>query len=283
MIRVSAVTKRYGKTAVVRDVSFDVAAGEAVALWGPNGAGKSTIMRCLLGSTRFEGEIAIGGLDVRRHGKATRRQLGMCRNIAFFDELTVGETMALSCRLRRAALEHGRDLLGEMGLGDQWKQHVGALSGGMQQRLGIALAMVADPTVLLLDEPTSSLDMAARESVLEVFERLRDDRRAILLTSHHLEEVGVLADRVLAMEGGEIRLEADPAGLASQLGLKAWLHVIVDAGEMGRASDLLDAAGYQVRTNSRGLLVEVGANRKAEALMSLQHAGIEVLDVDVWR
>ncbi|MEI2650937.1 MAG: ABC transporter ATP-binding protein [Microthrixaceae bacterium] len=284
MIRIHGLTKRYGDVAVVRDVSFDVAAGEAVALWGPNGAGKSTIMRCLLGSTRFEGTIELGGLDVRRHGKSTKRLVGYVpQHLAFYDELDVAETVALSCRLRRSPIERGRELLAEVGLADHWDKRVGALSGGMQQRLGIALALVADPAILLLDEPTSSLDVAARDSVLGVFERLRDDRRAVLLTSHHLEEVGVLADRVLAMDAGEVRLEAGPAELAAQLGLRAWLHVVVDRGELSRAIEVLDTAGFLVRKNTNGLVVEVGAGNKAEALGSLHRAGVEVIDVDVWR
>ncbi len=284
MIRVEGLTKRYGDAVVVHGVDFGVAAGEAVALWGPNGAGKTTVMRCILGTTPFEGRIELAGIDVRRRGKAARRLLGYVpQHLAFYDELEVGETVELSARLRRAPIGRGRELLDELGLADQWTKRVGALSGGMKQRLGIALALVADPVVLLLDEPTASLDVAARQSVLEVFERLRDDRRAILLTTHHLEEVGVLADRVLAMDAGEVRLEADPAGLARRLGLRAWMHVTVATAELGQALDVLAEAGYAVRRNARGLLVEVGADQKAEALGSLHRAGVEVVDMDVWR
>lgn len=284
MIRVDRLTKRYGDVLVVDGASFEVSAGEAVALWGPNGAGKSTVMRCLLGTTPFEGHVELGGIDVRSRGKSARRILGYVpQHLAFYDELAVGDTVALSCRLRRAPIESGRELLGVVGLGDQWTKRVGALSGGMKQRLGIALALVADPAILLLDEPTASLDMAARESVLEVFEKLRDDRRAILLTTHHLEEVGVLADRVLAMEAGSIVLEADPAGLARRLGLRAWMHVTVADDELSTAIDALAAEGYEVRRNTRGLLVEVGADQKGEALGSLHRAGVEVVDMDVWR
>jgi len=284
MIKVEKLTKRYGDTTVVDDVSFEVAAGEAVALWGPNGAGKSTIMRCLLGTTSFEGDISIGDIDVRSHGKAARRLVGYVpQHLAFYDELEVGETVALSCRLRRAEVERGQELLEQVGLADQWTKRVGALSGGMQQRLGIALALVADPEVLLLDEPTASLDLAARESVLGVFEALRDDRRAILLTTHHLEEVGGLADRVLAMEAGEVKLEADPGELARHLGLRAWLHLTLGDDDVARALEVLAAAGYSARANTRGVMVDVGADQKAQALTSLQRSGVEVLDMDVWR
>ncbi len=284
MIRVEGLTKRYGKVTVVDDVSFEVSTGEAVALWGPNGAGKSTIMRCILGAVPYEGTVEVGGHDARRQGKASRQLLGYVpQHLAFYDDLSVGETVALSTRLRRVELERGRDVLAQLGLGSEWDKRVGALSGGMKQRLGIALALVSDPPVLLLDEPTSSLDVAARRSVLEVFESLRDDRRAIVLSSHHLDEVGVIADRVIAMESGRQILESTPGEFADRLGLRVWLHVMVEPTQLARAVDVLQGAGYMARQNSRGLLVEVGAGEKGGALGALQQAGMDVIDVDVWR
>lgn len=284
MIRVEALTKRYGKVTVVDDVSFEVSPGEAVALWGPNGAGKSTIMRCILGAVPYDGTVEVGGHDARRRGKAARQLLGYVpQHLAFYDDLSVGETVALSTRLRRVELERGREVLGQLGLGNEWDKRVGALSGGMKQRLGIALALVSDPPVLLLDEPTSSLDVAARRSVLEVFESLRDDRRAIVLSSHHLDEVGVIADRVIAMQSGRQILESTPGEFADRLGLRVWLHVMVEPDELERAVEVLRDAGYPARRNSRGLLVEVGAGEKGGALGALQQAGMDVIDVDVWR
>lgn len=284
MIRVEGLTKRYGDTVVVDDVSFTVERGEGVALWGPNGAGKSTIMRCLLGSIPFEGSVTIGGHDVVRRGKAARRLIGYVpQHLSFYDDLSVAETMALSAQLRRADADRGDELLERVGLEEHWAKKVGALSGGMKQRLGIALALVADPPVLLLDEPTASLDVASRSSVLEVFEAFRDDRRAVVLTSHHLDEVGVLTDRVIAMEDGVPVLESPPGELAERLGLRVWMHVRVDDDSVGRAVDVLQDAGFGARRNSRGLLVEVVAGDKGRALGELADAGIGVVDVDVWR
>lgn len=284
MIRVENLTKRYGSTVVVDDVSFTVGPGEAIALWGPNGAGKSTIMRCLLGSIRFEGTVEIGGNDVVRRGKAARRLIGYVpQHLSFYDDLTVAETMALSAQLRRADQERARELLERVELADHWSKRVGALSGGMKQRLGIALALVADPPVLMLDEPTASLDVASRASVLQVFESLRDDRRAVVLTSHHLDEVGVLTDRVLAMEDGVPVLECAPGELAQKLGLRVWMHVTVAEDQISQAADALDVAGFEIRRNSHGVLVEVAAGEKGKALSHLNDAGVGVMDVDVWR
>lgn len=284
MIHVESLTKRYGKVVVVDDISFDVGPGEAIALWGPNGAGKSTIMRCILGSIGFEGTVTIGGFDVTRNGKAARRLIGYVpQHMSFYDDLSVIETVALSARLRQADQTRGRELLDQMGLGEHVSKKVGELSGGMKQRLGIALALISDPPVLLLDEPTSSLDVASRASVLEVFEELRDDRRSIVLTSHYLDEVGIIADRVIAMEGGVQILESAPEDLSGALGLRVLMHVSVSGDELARAFEILRGAGMDVRSDKRGLLIDVIAGEKGEALAQLSAAGISVVDVDVWR
>lgn len=284
MIHVAGLTKRYGEAVVVDDVSFDVGAGESIALWGPNGAGKSTIMRCLLGSISFEGTVEIGGFDVRTRGKAARSLIGYVpQHMSFYDDMTVIETMALSAQLRRADLERGEELLASVGLADHLSKRVGALSGGMKQRMGIALALVDDPPVLMLDEPTSSLDVASRASVLEVFEGLRDGRRSIVLTSHYLDEVGVLADSVLAMEDGKPVMVSPPGELAERLGLRVLMHVTVGPDDMNRALEILTDAGFQARRNSHGVLVEVVAGDKGRALGKLVDAGVGVVDVDVWR
>lgn len=283
MIKVRNLTKRYGEATVVDDVSFDVAVGEAVALWGPNGAGKSTIVRCLLGLAAFDGSVEVGGLDVRSHGKAVRRLLGeVPQELSFYDDLTVGETVDLSAALRSLTIDRAVEALETVGLADQWNKRVGALSGGMKQRLGIGLALLHDPPVLLLDEPTSNLDVAGRESVVALLEQLRP-QRCLLLTSHHLEEVGMLVDRVLAMESGRVMLECEPNVLAERLGLRSWLHLVVPDDQLEKARRLLVDEGFTARTNTGGLLVEVSAQQKGAALAVLHGAGLEVLDLEVWR
>lgn len=283
MIRVEHITKAYGEVTVVDDVTFAVGEREAVALWGPNGAGKSTIVRCILGLSRFEGSIEVSGLDARGAGKAVRSLIGYVpQELSFYDDLDVGETIDLSARLRRIGVERADEALATVGLEGEHAKRVGALSGGMKQRLAIALALLHDPPVLLLDEPTSNLDVAARESVIELLEGLRRDR-CLLLTSHHLEEVGMLVDRVLAMESGRVTLECEPAVLAEELGLRSWLHLVVAEDQLARARELLDARGFNSRMNSRGVLVEVSAHQKGAALAVLHEAGLEVLDLEVWR
>ncbi|MFN8035768.1 MAG: ABC transporter ATP-binding protein [Acidimicrobiia bacterium] len=284
MIRIEGLTKRYGSATVVDDVSFTVPGGDALALWGPNGAGKSTIVRCLLGLARFDGTIEVCGLDVRQQPKATRRLIGYVpQELVFYDDMTAEETLAFSAALRGLGTERGGEVLELVGLTPHAGKRVGALSGGMKQRLAIALALVHDPPVLVLDEPTSSLDAATREAMVSLFEHLRGPERAVLLTSHHLEEVGMLVDRVLTMEDGRVTLECEPAELADRLGIRSWLHVMVPGEQVEAAVELLGRHGFTARRNTRGVIVEVQAQSKGAALMTLQDAGIDVLDLEVWR
>jgi ABC-type multidrug transport system ATPase subunit len=168
-------------------------------------------------------------------------------------------------------------------LTDHLAKRVRELSGGLKQRLGIATALLPDPPILLLDEPTSNLDAKARDAAIELLEDLRRQGRTLLVTSHHIEEVGMLVDRVVAMEDGRINVICEPTDLAEKLGLRAWLHLILTNGSADRALRVLKDQGFRAKLNSRGVLVEVSAQGKGDAVAALQHADIEIKDLEVWR
>lgn len=284
MIRVEGLTKRFGDVTVLDDVSFTVPEGEAVALWGPNGAGKTTAVRCILGFLGYEGEIEVNGIDARRRPKAVRHIVGhVPQELVFYDDLTISETLDLSRRLRGVDESRTGEMLELVDLDAHRTKKVRELSGGMKQKLGIALALLGDPPALLLDEPTSSLDVASREHMIEVLEALETEGRSIILTTHDLDEVGMLVDRVLAMEDGKVIEECAPSELAERLGLRSWLHLIVGPGQQEAAVELLTTRGFRAHTNSSGILVEVSAQRKGKALHTLQESGFEIVDLEVWR
>lgn len=285
MIEISHLTKRYGDATVVDDISFDIPDGEAVAFWGPNGAGKTTIVRCLLGLVHFEGNITVQGLDVAMDGKAVRNLIGhMPQELAFYDDLSVGETLVLSAELRGVVTDRVTEVLEIVELDDQFDKKVGALSGGMKQRLGLAAALLADPPILVLDEPTSNLDIAGREKILKVLEELRAPDRTLILTSHHLEEVGTLADRALTMGEGRVLAECQPAELADRLGIRSRLHIILsEEDRVDDAVEVLESLDFHAYRNARGLMVDVSAQNKGGALQALLKEGIEVADFEVWR
>ena len=284
MIVIEHLTKRYRSATVVDDVSLTVDPGETVALWGPNGAGKTTIVRCLLGLLSYEGSIAVAGVDVRRNGKAVRRVMGYVpQELSFFDDMTVVETLDFSASLRRIPDARVDEVIGLVGLDGHTVKRVGQLSGGLKQRLGIALALLPEPRVLLLDEPTSNLDAASREAAVRLLHDLKAPDRVMVVTSHHLEEVGLLADRVVALDEGRVLHECPPSELADRLGLRAWLHVVLEGEERSPAVSLLRSQGFAARLNGFGVLVEVSAQGKGQALGALHEAGFAIADVEVWR
>ncbi len=205
MIFVSELFKSFGKVRVLNRVSFRVAPGEAVALWGPNGAGKSTALRCVLGLLPYRGTITIGGLDIRKAGRRARNLIGYVpQELSFYDDLRVGEAMRLFAAIRRVAKSQIALRLAEVGLTEHARKAIGNLSGGMKQKLAIAIARLADPPVLLLDEPTSNLDSESRRDVLDALRLLLDEGKTILFTSHRSEEMERLANRILTIENGII-------------------------------------------------------------------------------
>ncbi|HHC09135.1 MAG TPA: ABC transporter ATP-binding protein [Actinobacteria bacterium] len=283
MIEIRNLTKRYGPVTVVDDFSLEVPAGEAVALWGPNGAGKTTVVRCILGLVDYEGTIVVDGLDARTRGKAVRSRIGyVAQELAFYDDMAVLDVLDYSAALRGLTMERVDEVVETFRLGDHRTKRVGELSGGLKQRLGLAAALLPDPPVLLLDEPTASLDAHSREETIGLFEDLRAQGRTIVLTTHHMEEMGMLVDRVVAMENGRIVTECPPGELAERLGLRVWLHLIVDPDERSEAQRVLEEAGLGARRNAAGLVVEVPAQEKGRALALLHRAGIELRDLEVW-
>lgn len=203
-IAVNGLSKRYGKTEALHDLSFTAVPGEILALWGANGAGKTTLLKAILGLIRFEGEIAVNGHDAARAGKAARRDIGYVPQEAVFYDWGVLATMRFYARLKKAPPERIPFLLRRLGLEPHAHKAVAALSGGLKQRLALAIALLADPPLLLLDEPTASLDTATQQDYLTLLSDLRAEGKTILFASHRLEEVEALADRALLLENGRL-------------------------------------------------------------------------------
>ena len=209
MIVVRGLTKRFGPVTAVEDLSFTVEAGEAVALWGPNGAGKSTVLHCLLGIVRYDGTIELGGCDPHRHGKAARRLVGFVpQQIYLPEDFTVREVVDFFARLNGASPETIPGVLERLGLAAHAEKRVGTLSGGMKQRVALAVALLGDPPILLLDEPTASLDAQSRRDFLYLLGELKRSGKTLLFSSHRQDEILSLADRVLILEQGRlVRIE----------------------------------------------------------------------------
>ncbi|RME70486.1 MAG: heme ABC exporter ATP-binding protein CcmA, partial [Chloroflexi bacterium] len=283
MIKIAHLTKRFGKFTAVDDVSFSVAAGEAVALWGPNGAGKTTIIRCLLGLYTAAGQVQVNGWDAFRQGKQARAVIGYVpQELAFYPDLTARETLHFYASLKHAPADRVETVLADVNLLDHADKPVAALSGGMKQRLALAIALLSDPPLLVLDEPTSNLDTSARDDFLRLLQAQRARGKTLLFTSHRLEEVELLATRVLALEGGRIRAVCEnPAELAACLGVEVRLKLIVPETRLDEAIEVLQAQGFAARRNGIGVRVLVSPSAKTAPLQALLRHNIEVRNFEL--
>ncbi|HTW20402.1 MAG TPA: ABC transporter ATP-binding protein, partial [Mycobacteriales bacterium] len=224
VVHAAGLTKSYKRAVALRGVDIDVAAGEVVGLLGPNGAGKSTLTKVLCGLVRADGGVAtISGAPAG--SSAARSKIGYLAELFRFpgwanarEVLTTHQQLAGHAPADGWSAERSR-LLSEVGLTHTADTRVEAMSKGMQQRLGLAQAMVGDPAVLLLDEPTSALDPAGRHTVREVLARARDRGTAVLLNTHLLGEVELLADRVVLIDAGKVVAAGTIAELTGQHGV----------------------------------------------------------------
>jgi ABC-2 type transport system ATP-binding protein len=241
----SGLRKRYRRRVAVDDVSFTVDRGEVVGLLGPNGAGKTTVIKILLGLVRPDaGEVLLLG---RPGGEPrARARVGYLPELFRYQPwLTAAEVLALHVRLAGAAVPQGerRECLALVGLADRADDRVGGFSKGMQQRLGLAVALVARPELVVLDEPTSALDPLGRADVRDLLLALRDRRVAVLLNSHLIGEVERVCDRVVILDRGRVAA----AGTLPELLGRRELRLRLD-GVHARARERLAAAGRLTRT-----------------------------------
>jgi ABC-2 type transport system ATP-binding protein len=204
-ILVGDAHKAFGKVKAVDGVSFHVAAGEIFGLLGPNGAGKTTTVEMLEGLTRPDsGELRVLDLDVREHARQIKRRIGVqLQTAALYPHLTVTELIELFGSFYPRKVPSAR-LIESLDLGEKRDALTRTLSGGQQQRLSVALALVNDPEVVFLDEPTTGLDPAARRSLWDLVGDLKRQGRAVLMTTHYMDEAETLCDRIAIMDHGRI-------------------------------------------------------------------------------
>jgi ABC-type multidrug transport system ATPase subunit len=244
LLKISNLSKRYGRRLALDGVSFSAPAGAIVALLGPNGAGKTTLFKCLLGVTSYTGDVEVDGLSVAEHGKEVRRRIGYLPQVpAFNDRDTCTQALGFLAELRNAPDGQAAALLERVGLAANANDRVAELSGGMRQRLALAAALLSDPDLLLLDEPTANLDSESRERLEALMEELKAEGKTILVSTHFVEGIDRLADQVLVLNEGVAVLQ-------------------------GRTSDLLE--------NSTGHHYSVYANGTAPSVLidALGSAGI---------
>jgi len=285
MIRVERLRKRFGAVVAVDDLSFQVESGETFALIGPNGAGKTTTLKLVLGLARPDaGAIAIGPRSLPPSDAQARRALGYVpQRVSFSPGRTAEEVLGFFADLRDLPRRAVGEALARVGLESIARRRATELSGGFTQRLSLAQALLGDPSVLVLDEPTASLDPEATWEFRSLLERLRHEGKTIVLCSHLLSEVERVADRVLILVGGR-RAALEPMSALRERQVKATRLVIVLRGEDPRATRTLERLGFEPEALAAGRVAIEGANGQAfRALEALRTEGIEVRSFEMER
>jgi lipooligosaccharide transport system ATP-binding protein len=279
------LVKRFGDFVAVDGIDVEVRAGESFGFLGPNGAGKSSTMR-MIGcvSPPTGGVLRILGMDPRRDGPAIRARLGVCPQLDNLDpELGVRENLTTYARFfgisRRVARQRTDELLDFVQLGDRAASKVEPLSGGMKRRLTIARALINEPDLVLLDEPTTGLDPQARHLVWERLFRLKQQGVTLVLTTHYMDEAEQLCDRLVVMDGGRIVAEGSPRALIEQYSTREVVELRFLGDDQAAYADKLAGLGERIEVLPDRILLYVSDGDDAVAEVgrrALSPAGVLV-------
>ena len=288
-IEVRGLEREFGdEVKAVRGVDLDVAEGEIYAFLGPNGAGKTTTVRMLTTLLRPTGGTAkVAGHDVVTEAGEVRKSIGVALQEAALDPLMTGrELIRLQATLHGLSRAEGERraeaLLIRVDLDHAADRRVGTYSGGMKRRLDLASALVHQPRVLFLDEPTTGLDPVSRKAIWEEVQALNGDGATIFLTTQYLEEADQLADRVGIIAGGLLVAEDTPGALKAEIG-NAHLEIAICDGELERAQEVVSTLGKPMPSRDGLLLLELkgGATGVAPVVRALDEAGLAVESLDL--
>ena len=294
VIRVAGLRKSYGKVVAVDGLDLNVNRGEVFAILGPNGAGKTTTLEMIEGLRKpDEGEIEVAGYDAVREGEDLKRIVGVqLQSTALFDYLSVEETLRLFADLYGAdgSPARIRELLEIGSLTEKAKSRVDQLSDGQQHRLSLVLALINDPQVVFLDEPTTGLDPQSRRNVWELVRKIRKAEKTVVLTTHYMEEAEELCDRVAIMDHGRILVCDTPLALVRSLKMDATVlgSVEGDSGEhLDAKLDLLpgvtseESEGNDLRLRTEDVQATVTALMSLAAERGLHLKNLSVQNVNL--
>jgi Cu-processing system ATP-binding protein len=279
-VQLTSTGKCYGRQWVVRGVDLSLAPGERLALLGHNGAGKTTLLKLMLGLIRpDEGEVTVFGEAPGQTARWTT--IGFLpENVSFQDAMSGRETLRFYARLKRRSSKECEALLERVGLAEAADRRVSTYSKGMRQRLGLAQALLGNPRLLLLDEPTTGLDPALRQAFYDILSDLAGQGTAVLLSSHLLTELEERTDRIAVMHQGRLLISGSLADLRGRAGLPVGLHLKIADGKT--AAVALALAGFAPRSDgSHDLRLTCPIEDKMALLRQIGVLGTDILDVEI--
>lgn len=275
-LSIQGLCKRFGPIRAVEEVSLALEPGQAVALLGPNGSGKTTVLRCVVGLAHPDrGDLRVLGQDVSRDPCAARARLAFLPQVATFPRhASVRDVLQLHARLRGVPWERAPAALRAAGLGEELLERLaGDLSVGTRHRLALAVAQLADPAVMVLDEPTASLDPAAAVAFREQVRGWRAAGRAVLFTTHVLADAEELADRVVVLVGGRVVTDEPIGTLRARLQRRALLCVTVPAPSEAHLQAARACGATEARLDGAEVAIAAPAERRMEILQALARLG----------
>ena len=285
VLRLRDLAKTYGERTAVAGVDLDVAPGEILGLLGPNGAGKTTTISMACGVvTPTRGEVAIGGISLARDPHGAKRRLGLVpQELALYEELSARHNLAYFGALygmtKAAIATRGDWVLGVVGLADRDREPVKRFSGGMKRRLNLACGLLHEPALLVLDEPTVGVDPQSRNHIFDTVRTLRDAGMTIIYTTHYMEEVEALCDRVAIMDAGKIVALGTVRELIAQHAGRG-VTIEVDGDEAGAdAAETAASAHAEVRRAGTTLHATPRAGL-GELLRAIEATGAKIVRIE---
>ena len=281
-IEVNSLTKIYDKVPVVNSLSFNVKKGEIFGFLGPNGAGKTTTIKSMLGLIRTNsGGIKINGIDISTDGKKIKKNIGyLPERVAFYQNLTAVQNLNFYAEMKNVPRGECINLIMEMGLKESAHKKVGKFSHGMRQRLGMARAMLGNPSILILDEPTGGLDPRGVKLIREKIRELNKKGATVFVSSHILSEIQAIADQVGIINRGRLVAKNNVSTLSNELKIKPKLILELKEVSEKTIKELKKIEGVE-KVEIRGNKIEIicNAETRAKVIVAIEKAGGNIINM----
>lgn len=287
MIQVTNLSKSYGDIKAVNDISFEITKGEIFGLLGPNGAGKSTTLNMMSTVVKNDtGTIVIDGLDARNNSEKSKRLIGVVpQEISLYEDLSAyqnlmfwGNLYGIPSKELKERIDKTLELIGLL---DRKKDAIKTYSGGMKRRINIAAALLHQPKVLFMDEPTVGIDPQSRNHIFEVIETLNKQGMTIIYTTHYMEEVERLCDRIAIIDSGKIVAQGTQSELADLVNAKESIQLEFDFLSEQHVNELKESLQYPMKQSENKLLIEVTVKELTKVITACNELQLNINDIQL--